>query len=357
MTVIGFLFNDKILKRMIRGTEKKEKLSFYLDLAREKKVDLCLYSLRHIRKKKGRVNGYVFDSTQNSLTQKKVPLPKVNFCRTILHKKNSVSKLKRIEKNRGVVFLNIVSNRQRDKYATVQYLKSRVDIKPHIPEAAQLSYANLIHFLQQFGQIIIKPKIGSLGEGLYKLEEDARGVNICRIQRNRQKQMRVSKQQLKPFYQEQFPRPSLFFIQQWIESITYKGKKMDFRTSVQKNARKKWTFTGIVPRVAGRKKIATNVAQGGRAVSYKKVKPHLPKGTKKRIRRLSLQIAKALEKKHPSTADLGLDIVVDQNGDLWFLEANYRDQRISYRDAGEMRMWKATYRAPFEYTCAHDRSV
>jgi hypothetical protein len=59
------------------------------------------------------------------------------------------------------------------------------------------------------------------------------------------------------------------------------------------------------------------VAQGGRAVLFKDI--------------------------HPSTADIGLDIAIDKNHKLWFIEANYCDERYFYRESSDFDMWQASY--------------
>ncbi|MHA7748742.1 MULTISPECIES: YheC/YheD family protein [Paenibacillus] len=51
----------------------------------------------------------------------------------------------------------------------------------------------------------------------------------------------------------------------------------------------------------------------------------------------------------PHTADLGLDIGVDQNGGIKFIEVNGRDQRYSFRKAKMHTTFYKTYETPLKY--------
>ncbi|KRE46332.1 hypothetical protein ASG81_12080 [Paenibacillus sp. Soil522] len=69
----------------------------------------------------------------------------------------------------------------------------------------------------------------------------------------------------------------------------------------------------------------------------------------KRIFNLSMRIASQLSKRLPHMADLGLDVGITADGHPMFIECNGRDQRYSFREAGMMDVWKATFDNPMGY--------
>jgi len=67
------------------------------------------------------------------------------------------------------------------------------------------------------------------------------------------------------------------------------------------------------------------------------------------MRDVAIRVAAQLEKHDPTCADLGLDLAVDEDGHIWFIEVNGRDLRITFRHAGELNTWHNSFRRPMEY--------
>jgi hypothetical protein len=107
----------------------------------------------------------------------------------------------------------------------------------------------------------------------------------------------------------------------------YHGSIFDTRIYLQKPGRK-WVISGAAARVAAPHKYVTNYLKGGHAVSLQRVLFSLFKHNRTkadayyhRISKLSVSIAKTINKRHP-VRELGVDIAIDKKGHIWIIEAN-----------------------------------
>ena len=113
-----------------------------------------------------------------------------------------------------------------------------------------------------------------------------------------------------------------------------------------------WQYTGMVGKVAKKGAIVTNLHCGGQSLKAAELFQYWGwKGSEmeRKVAELGLQLAEALDKSIPHIADLGLDIALDEQQHPWFIEANFRDLRITFRYAGEMEKWTRTFAAPVHY--------
>lgn len=352
--MIGLIFTKKKLKKIVAGKKTfYDDLDFYAKLARKYQIDLCMYSVNKITDQSNMVKGYVFAHKDDTLTKKKVPIPQVNLFRTgaYLRKTSTIRLLRNLAAESGIIFINMVTQKERNKYHIYRYLNKIQEIRGHIPETAELSYANLKHFLQTYDQVIIKPVRGSLGKNITTIDKRTNDYVVHRTRSKKTSRKIVPKEVFQEFYAKMYKKPQRYLVQPCLPLKEYKGKKFDIRVSTQKNKNRQWQVTGMVMRLAKSKGIVTNLAQGGVPVAFNDVFPGNKK-IKKEIRRLSLEIASALVELYPTIADMGLDIAVDKDGQLWFLEANFCALKKSYRRLKDRKTRAALYRIPFEYAYA-----
>jgi glutathione synthase/RimK-type ligase-like ATP-grasp enzyme len=347
--MIGIIFSPTKLKKIIEEKEPVENPIFYKNLAMENEIDLFFFTIRAILPLNNQVKGYLYLYQENKYIPHIGSIPNTNLVRTIVNKKG-YDKLKLAEAQNKVIFVNLV--RGRDKYKIYKYLECIKSVSSHIPKTEKLSYKNFLHFFKTYDQIVIKPISGALGERIYVIEDNEKHFTVYYTSKGKKFKKMVDKNKRNSFFKNYFKRPTAYLIQEYIPFKTFQGEKFDIRTSVQKDKEDQWKVTGIVSRVAGRDGIVTNVAQGGRVVPFREVDCTLALEVRSKVYEISLQLAKEIEKLHPSTVDLGLDIAIDVKGHLWFIEANYCDQRYAYREAKDLDMWEASYRTPFEYAYA-----
>ena len=125
-----------------------------------------------------------------------------------------------------------------------------------------------------------------------------------------------------------------YIVQQAITLATHHNRPFDLRVLLQKNSRGGWAITGIGARLAGARSITTHVPRGGsieepssmlestfgaeRAVAILKSVPTT-----------ALLIARQIERASQLTlGEMSMDLGVDDNGGLWFFEANARPMKF-----------------------------
>lgn len=150
-------------------------------------------------------------------------------------------------------------------------------------------------------------------------------------------------------------RKMQYIVQQRLPLATYQGRPFDMRVSVQRDGTGDWQVTGIVVKVASSNHFLTNVAQGGSVHQLQNILaeeyPQLQQqAVFDAIHDFSLRVARHLGCNLPNMADLGLDVGITTDGFPLFIECNGKDQRYSFREAGMMEEWKASYYNPMAYS-------
>lgn len=344
------MFSSQKLRRVVKGVETVENMDFYYRLAEENNVDILFYSLHSLIPHSAKVKGYLYSYQKKRLLCKAVKIPKINLVRTVIKSRRIFLKLSHLENKYQLRFLNL--SKERNKYHINKHLHAIPSISEYVPDTERLSYKGILSFLDKYPKVIIKPMDGAQGEKIVTLEKEESRLLVHFILHRKQHKKVISINKLSRIYKALFKNPKEYLIQQWINFRRYEGEKFDIRTSVQKDMNGEWKVTGIVSRVAGKNGIVTNIAQGGRAVPFRDINPFLKQKIEGEIRQASIDIASELEGLNKSTVDLGLDLGIDENDKLWFIEANYCDQRYAYRESNDLEMWQASYRTPFEYAYA-----
>ncbi|MGG1637144.1 YheC/YheD family protein [Paenibacillus sp. NRS-1760] len=215
----------------------------------------------------------------------------------------------------------------RGKLRVCKYLCANKKLKRYVPNTVSFSREHLQMMLNRHDTVYVKPDIGSLGLGIFKLKRVNSGYELYSI---------VKKKQIKNFYnsvseaysQIMKMKSSKLIIQKGISLDRVDGCPYDIRAMVQRKPEGKWVCTGLMVKVGARHKIVTNYYQGGAIYSMKKLGERQGlsiEATDKRISRLSkvaLRISRTLSKKRSGMHELGIDFAYDQKQQLWVLEVN-----------------------------------
>lgn len=332
-----------------RFNDEDSILNQYKPLARQYQVDLCMFSFKQILKNSKMVEAIVYSCKEDSLMLKIVPLPRINIFRNTSYVKDTelINKFE-ILRSQNIHFINLPLYWQANKLQNYEHLNSLDQLKNHVPPTKRLSFEHLNSLIGQYGKVIIKPIYGSKGRGITIIEKGRDyysifqtpfpkyAYNNTRFISN-QKTLFVPHSQIKQFNDETFREPGSFLVQQWIPFKEFNGRPYDIRAVVQKNGNNKWQITSRVARVASEKGQITNLNQGGDMVSLSELQL---KEYNRDIRKFCLKIAETFGKLYPWTAEMGIDLAIDKNDKLWYIETNYCPEKIR---------WLTIYKIPFEY--------
>ena len=348
--MIGIVLPSITFNHEVKRFNESDSIFYqYKILAKKYRVNFCMFSFKQISNNLKIVDALVYSCIQDSLVRETVALPRVNIVRNTSYvtDQGQINKFEKL-RNEGIHFINYALYSQANKLINYEYLQSHDQFKNHVPPTKRLTFGHLDSFIQQYGKVIIKPVFGSKGRGITIIEKDEVHYQICQTppgkntfanskMNSKPKKLSVPHSHLKQFYNENFRKPASFLVQQWIPFKEFNGHPFDMRAVVQKNSKNKWQLTSRVARVAKEHGQITNLNQGGEMVSFSK----LPiQEYYNDIREFCLEIAKAFAKLNPWTAEMGIDLAIDKNGKLWYIETNY---------CPEKTRWVTIFKTPFQY--------
>lgn len=336
---IGLLLSAAEWGKIKRG-KSHEKVHLYVAAAKKYNIKVVFFRLQDISFSKSTVRGHYKQGKK--WVVKRTPLPLVihNRARFAMSKKAALRKLRR----KGVYVYN--GWNRYGKWKIHRLLSN--GFAEHMPVTRPFSRLNLIYFLR-FSSFFLKPNDGSVGIGIIKVNKmKTNRWQVVSQHRAGTNTKQLTKAKLMT-YLTRYAGKRKYLLQQTIPLLTYRQSPFDIRVSVQKNSGGEWQVTGMVAKIARKRRFLSNVAQGGKVRTLEKVLS----GTawdadtvKNQLSNLSLEMARYLEHKLPNLADVGFDFGLDRNGHPWFIEMNNRDQRYSFKLAKMYKTFKKTYENP-----------
>ncbi|MGE5561536.1 MAG: YheC/YheD family protein [Chloroflexota bacterium] len=344
---IGVLVDRGTLRAALARRPSYENLKFYHQFARP---GVCFFTFDGLRIADRRVVAYAYDSN-NRLTRRVLLLPRVIHYRAIAFGKRDRRLARALLRVPGRTVFN--SPWCGGKLRNIRWLAADPELRRHVPETLRYDGARSLRTLfARHPALILKPVWGSLGLGLIRVRRTASGYQWetgTSVRPHNCKRLASLVACLRPHIGNRS-----YLVQQALELATYQGRRFDVRVTVQRAGDGEWRVSGMVAKVGGHNRIATNVARGGRAVNLMRVLnasfgPLQAAQCASGLSSLGLRIAPVLARHEPGAADYGFDLCLTKDGHPWFLEANHRDLRYAFRDAGDHDLWANTYRHPMEY--------
>jgi hypothetical protein len=338
---IGILLDHQTYVRVPGNNTGYEHIDLYNKAANQLDLMPFYMSLRQTGTKAAL--GYTYDAGSYNKVRRKIPA--VIHNRTITLTKQGKEQLVKLAK------MSTIFNRTTrfGKYRIYQLLVQKRSLRRHLPFTLIYSKSNLMKAMGRFSELFIKPTSGSVGSGIIKISKTIHGY--WNIYWKKGKPTKISHEQTVKFI-ERYVGTRAYHIQEAIQLSTYRDRPYDIRVSVQRGITGAWQITGMVGKVAAAGRHVTNVAKGGQVRECEELFQwgNLPvEYMKNEVKRVSLEIANYLSPKLPHLADIGLDMGVDKNGTVKFIEMNGRDQRISFKKAGMHSTFYKTYLIPLRY--------
>jgi len=234
--------------------------------------------------------------------------------------------------------ISIFNERFLDKHEVFELLADHESAKNYLPESELLtSYEQLQQFMSKYPVVYVKPVQGSLGRGIFRLT--ALTDKTYSLERAISSSQKINKYStLKRLYQDLKPRLAKrrYQLQQGLSVIQTGRRPVDFRALVQKNGQGEWAVTSIVARTAGNEQFVANLARGGSISTVMNTLPntnllqHIShEAIFNSLKTIALTIAKALDEKvNEHFAELGIDLAVDVQGNIWLIEINSKPSKV-----------------------------
>ncbi|MBT2735210.1 YheC/YheD family protein [Bacillus sp. ISL-7] len=273
------------------------------------------------------------------------PLPDVIYNRIHSRKLELSEPFKHFRKRLETLLIPLFNERFLSKWEVYNQIFHEKHLFPFLPKTKIYTKEHLYELTQEFETVFIKPVHGSQGRNIMKLkkEEDSQfslQTSIAALNdRSRNKYLLDEVHQLI----KQILHNRFYIVQQGIELVTFESCAMDFRVLCHKNLNNHWQVTSIVARVASESEFVSNIARGGRILRPLNVL-HTCLGHKKSIevlahmKELALETASTISGSSTGiTGELGIDIGVDQEGQLWIIEVNSKPSKNFEDGLGKIR--------------------
>lgn len=340
-TAVGVLLDLKTYLGIPKGRTGNERLALYNKAGKKYGIKPFYMSLQHV--KTNSALGYYFENKAYKRISRSIP--KVTHNRAITLSPFLRKRLTKLSQS------SIVFNRQNryDKHRIHQLIHANHSLRKYLPKSMSFSSKNLKIALEKSSSLFIKPTNSSVGDGIMKISKLEGGQwHLYGVKR---KPKLVSKKQAISLIVKKVGRQN-YMLQEAIPLATYNGRPYDLRVSVQRGGSGQWQVTGIVGKVAAYGRHVTNVAKGGKVIRCERLFESSGFDSiqmKQQIQEASLAIAQYIGGKLPHMADIGLDVGVDQDGEIKLIEINGRDQRYSFKNANMKTTFYRTYETPLRY--------
>ncbi|TYP68377.1 YheC/YheD family protein [Paenibacillus methanolicus] len=242
----------------------------------------------------------------------------------------------------------------RGKLRVCRYLSADDELRELVPRTVRFTRKGMLRMFERCTALYVKPDVGSLGMGIFKVTQAEGGCEL--LATVRRKQSRKTFDSIETAYGHMKAKAKgPMIVQAAVELDTVEGSPYDLRVMVQRKPGGKWTVTGKFAKIGVKGKIVTNYAQGGRVVTlpelwYRRgLSEHEGERRDELLERKALGIARLLSGKRAGMREMGVDFAFDRSGRLWVLEVNsnhpqyYPLRNIDRRAYKRMKRFAASY--------------
>jgi len=295
-----------------------------------------------------------YNNTNDVWKRSIFPIPDVIYPREGGYSSRSLQIRKRLE-NMGCKFINppLIG-----KWQTYQTLSRNLSIDQYIPDTRRVvDYHQIEQMLIRYGSVYLKPITGSQGKNIIKVSR-VRNSKIYKYQYQVKYQARegtaIGLTNLRHILKGLMNNRS-YIVQERIKLLRVGGKIADVRVLVQKDNTGQWSVTGKAFRIGKQGSITSNISGGGSAEKLSVILSRYFSDPLTRdrivgeINYLAIETAEELETNGADIGELGIDIGVDSNGKIWFIEANLKPARKVFLMLGEKSTRRMSVVKPLLY--------
>ncbi|MFD2169489.1 YheC/YheD family protein [Tumebacillus lipolyticus] len=304
--------------------------------AHELGIRACLFHPEDFDRSLKRVHGLVCERAGEKMVWRRVvcPLPEIVYDNVYVHLSStlSVMRVRHFLERRGTPTFN---PRMGNKAELADWLRKYPDLWKHHPETMQFTDRKQVNdLLSRHRSVYLKPVLGSAGQGIVEIRPEGEQYRVRAVKYGRDRRsisLLMSEPQMLAWAGRE-QRRMQYIAQGGCELIWIDDSKIDLRTHLQRNRKGEWECVGLVVKRGSPHSIVSNYHAGGSVHSFGWLMRHaseqgFPMPDRQKVIELSIAICKAYAEKSSHLASLGLDLGIDQTGQLWLLDVNARPGR------------------------------
>jgi len=314
-----------------------------------------IFTPRDVDDSRRAIKALQYDAESRKWTRRWMPFPGIIYDRCRYHGTATYQML-RAFRNKHKRF-RYLAKPLANKWTLHGVLAEHERIAGHLPDTQQYSgFPALNKLLQKHATVYLKPKNGTGGRGIVRVDRLSGGEFILRgrsASRTILPKRKASAESLAPTLRS-FGVSERYIMQQGIPSLLTGDRVCDFRLLIQKNGSGAWEVTGCAGRIGPSRSITSNLHGGGNAIAMhallrKRFDNRTASGIKQTMYSLSETVAAHLETHFGQLCELGIDLAVAPDGQVWLLEVNPKPSREVFRRIGETGTYRTAIQRPLEY--------
>jgi len=317
------------------------------------------YSIDGINWDEEKIKGYTFDRTINNWRYDWFPMPDVLYdlgvsfnddpkpfveYMKIIHMLSRPWGIKNhkpdvgymLQRFRAINVHFINSRRYLGKWEVHKHLSKYSDSGISYPKTILYKdFNDVLSMLNEFKFIFVKASGGAQGKQVLSIEQIDQEYKLTFNKHGLKEIIFNGIEDVKMFV-EKFVKGREFVVQQGIRLIKYNGRNMDLRMLMMKDGRGEWQAVQHHCRIAQKTYTITNYSMGGDWVDYEEVYPCLNSQfsdrsvpDKEKLVSATRKVVSYFEKEFGSFGEIGMDMALDTYGNIWFIEANTKPEKIS----------------------------
>ncbi|MFD2613500.1 YheC/YheD family endospore coat-associated protein [Paenibacillus gansuensis] len=297
------------------------------------------FTPRDIDWQKDTVTGY-FLNDNGGFDRKTVPLPDVVYNRLPSRTSEGTGSMENFKERflkRKIPFFNWSFF---SKWEVYNMLKDDLDAYKHVPESfLNPTPERIKEQLEKHSFVYLKPTGGSLGRGIFRLTYHTKKGYFVRFRRNGANvllRFTNFNSLMRMLQSGTRSRMRNYVLQQGIRLIEIDSCPIDFRFHLHKNGKNQWVVAGIGAKKAGKGSVTTHVKNGGQLMTPEQALGRVfgsrSGDVLEAAKKVSIKMAEAIENNYRHViGELGLDIGIDKDENIWMFEANAKPGRSIFK--------------------------
>ncbi|AOY77503.1 YheC/YheD family protein [Clostridium formicaceticum] len=204
----------------------------------------------------------------------------------------------------------------------------------------------MLAMLKEEGAIIIKPQNSSLGSNIYKFSLENKEYKMYMRSPYPMKIFKTTETFID--YVKKYLHLDNYIMQPFIFFKTINGRIFDIRMLVQKNHEGLWDITEDMSRISYKKHFITNITYAIRPVGKVLEDIVVKKDITHELRKVSIQVAKTLEKELCVLGEISVDLGIGLDNKLWIIEVNGKPEKTIFQEISEEAVERA-FLTPLSY--------
>ncbi|MBB5173259.1 YheC/YheD family protein [Texcoconibacillus texcoconensis] len=315
----------------------------------QKGVQVYHFSPFDIKKGGNTIFGRAYDKQTNMWDKRTFPLPQFIYDRCF-YRPTKASKIAWQRVQHLKVKTTFIGYGLPNKWRVYNALQEEDNLKPFLPYTKLASAKTIQSMLRRFKTVIVKPVYGSQGRDIYQLTQNGNHLTI-RNRNHEEKQLSTldtqNNQQLRFLHDEPY------IIQPYLQLTTEDHHPYDLRILLQKDGFGQWTELGRGVRCAPHSQLTSNLHTGGVVYDWQKWKEIYTDTTQEKleyvIESLNTKLLYQLDRSFPPLFEIGIDIGITLQGDVYLLEVNSKPGYETIRKIGSEQQKTIAYQNLIDY--------